>query len=224
MRTLAFGAARDPANLLPISISALLLFSGPAPEAQPSDKSQRPRAPPHAHPERRPGAPEDGVADLPRGHQAHQDRDPEVRPQLHLGAPADPGQHQPGRRRDHPERGQRHRQHRRERQHDNLVLWQLRRRRTEETWTRAHVTGWRQWILPPGHLGRIRLLQQRPERRQPQLPPGRAPDGHGADEPRAVPADGQPRGLWSRHRRLPQGAARTVLLRPTGRLPMPLVP
>lgn len=93
----------------------------PAKEA-PAREGERPGAEPHAHAERGAGQTALRPAHVPGGHEADEDRDAEVRAQLHLGAESGDGRRSagaaPGRR--HCERRQRHRQHRQRRSQQGL--------------------------------------------------------------------------------------------------------
>lgn len=68
------------------------LRTGAEVEEKPTDEGERPRTSPNAHPERRLGALADGLTDFSGGHEADEDRDAALRPQLHLGALTDPRQ------------------------------------------------------------------------------------------------------------------------------------
>ena len=137
--------------------------AGAQTEKESSNKGERSREAQDAHSERRVGTPEDGVAHVSGGHQAHENRDPPFRPQLHLGPVPDAGKH--GNWGDHRERGQRDGQHQREWKHDHILDRKLRGRRAEAARPVARCVP-----LSPGEIrarmAGIRLLQ-RPEQCQP---------------------------------------------------------
>ena len=126
-------------------------------EKEPSYKGERSRTTQDAHVERRARTSPDGVADISGRHEAHENRDPTFRPQLHLGTVADAGEFRD--RRDHGERRQRDGQHQREWKHDHILDRKLRGGRAEAARPVAHRVS-----LSPGKIrarvAGVRLLQR----------------------------------------------------------------